>query len=405
MAPATSAGATPEVRKGRSARWTRDDIIEAITEWTALYGEPPRAADWNPSAARWSAASWRIARYRKGRPDGRAWPSLNSAKGLFGGSLNAALAAAGFEPNKSGPKRRGSVTPELLERTEMAPAARAALDAARAEARAERARREAAERARAKADARLGGVREELRVAKRRASVRKTKTKVVRDRAANDAKLERARATADVARAAAKADVAEARMDAAEGRRAATRAAAKLERAEATITTLREERRALRRERDDAARDRARTGDRLVAADARLAAALDRIEALRRREVALNEGLRTRDAAVDVPAPETAALARAREDAPADLAARAAEERAARAERRYAELAHSVTGEARWLTRDELDELRRAGPAGPKVLADAIGALARARKTNNPHELRKALTAVASAAVSWKERL
>jgi hypothetical protein len=109
MAPATGAGATPGARNARSARWTRDDIIDAITEWVALYGEPPRAADWNPSAARWSAAEWRIERYRKGRPDGTPWPSLNRAKAPFGGSLNAALTAAGFEPNRPGPK--GAPTP------------------------------------------------------------------------------------------------------------------------------------------------------------------------------------------------------------------------------------------------------------------------------------------------------
>jgi hypothetical protein len=108
MAPATGAGALPGARKGRPARWTRNDIIDAITEWAELYGEPPRAADWNPSAARWSAAAWRIERYRKGRPDGTPWPSLNRAKAPFGGSLNAALAAAGFEPNKPGPKGRAT---------------------------------------------------------------------------------------------------------------------------------------------------------------------------------------------------------------------------------------------------------------------------------------------------------
>lgn len=105
MAPATSAGAAPGAVVARRSRWTRDDIIDAITEWAALYGESPRAADWNPSAARWSAAEWRIERYRRGRPDGTPWPSLNRAKAPFGGSLNAALAAAGFEPNKPGPKR------------------------------------------------------------------------------------------------------------------------------------------------------------------------------------------------------------------------------------------------------------------------------------------------------------
>ena len=130
MTPATSAGASPETRTGRPARWTREEIIEAIREWTALYGEPPRAADWNPSSARWSAATWRIARYRKGRPDGTPWPSLNRAKAPFDGSLKAALTAAGFEPNKPGPKTRRDVTPQLLERTEMPPAVRAELAAA-----------------------------------------------------------------------------------------------------------------------------------------------------------------------------------------------------------------------------------------------------------------------------------
>lgn len=122
MTPATSAGAKPEARTRRPARWTRAEIIDAIREWTALYGEPPRAADWNPGSARWSGATWRIARYRKGRPDGTPWPSLNRAKAPFGGSLTAALAAAGFEPNKPGPKTRRDVTSNLRERVERASA-------------------------------------------------------------------------------------------------------------------------------------------------------------------------------------------------------------------------------------------------------------------------------------------
>jgi len=111
MAPATRAGATPNVRHGRPVRWTRETIIEAIREWAELYGEPPRAADWNPGSARWSAATWRIERYRRGRPDGTPWPSLNRAKAPFGGSLNAALQAAGFEPNRPGPRGRGVPAP------------------------------------------------------------------------------------------------------------------------------------------------------------------------------------------------------------------------------------------------------------------------------------------------------
>src|SRR5687768_12493599 len=104
--PATAAGV------GRPTRWTRANIIEKIREWVALYGEPPRAADWNPSAAKWSGCTWRTERYRAGD-----WPSLNATKRAFGGSLNAAIIAAGFEPNKPGPPaRRKGASPELAGR-------------------------------------------------------------------------------------------------------------------------------------------------------------------------------------------------------------------------------------------------------------------------------------------------
>ncbi|MCW3040780.1 MAG: hypothetical protein JWM31_2685, partial [Solirubrobacterales bacterium] len=110
MASATFAEATTTpARKGTRVVWDRDSIITAIQEWVARYGEPPRAADWNPSSARWSAQDWRIARYRAGREDGSAWPALNSAKRPFDGSLNAAVRAAGFAPARPGPRRRGTV--------------------------------------------------------------------------------------------------------------------------------------------------------------------------------------------------------------------------------------------------------------------------------------------------------
>lgn len=83
MAPATLAGATPRVRWARGG-WDRDSIIQAIQEWVASYGEPPRAADWNPSSAKWSGQLWRVARYRAGRADRSPWPALNSAKRPFG---------------------------------------------------------------------------------------------------------------------------------------------------------------------------------------------------------------------------------------------------------------------------------------------------------------------------------
>jgi hypothetical protein len=89
----------------RVTRWTRELIIEKIREWEARYGEPPCSADWNPSLARWRAQDWRAERYRDG-----VWPSTNAAKRPFGGSFDAAVRAAGFEPRRPGPKRR-SVEP------------------------------------------------------------------------------------------------------------------------------------------------------------------------------------------------------------------------------------------------------------------------------------------------------
>ena len=117
--------------------WTREQaaVIARIQRWVALYGEPPRAADWNPSSAKWSAQTWRIERYRAGDPEtGQPWPSLNAAKAPFGGSLNAAITAAGFDPARPGPPRRKAVE-HLDERIPMHPQVRVALDAAQARVR------------------------------------------------------------------------------------------------------------------------------------------------------------------------------------------------------------------------------------------------------------------------------
>jgi hypothetical protein len=84
----------------RRTRWTRETVIEKILEWHALYGEPPTAADWNPSLARWRAQEWRIERYRAGE-----WPAVNAAKRPFEGSFSAAVRAAGLEPHGPGPRR------------------------------------------------------------------------------------------------------------------------------------------------------------------------------------------------------------------------------------------------------------------------------------------------------------
>ena len=97
----------------RVTRWTRETIIEKITEWNELYGEPPCSADWNPSLARWRAQEWRAERYRDG-----IWPSTNAAKRPFDGSFDAAVRAAGLEPHRSGPRRRpaGTARPAVEQR-------------------------------------------------------------------------------------------------------------------------------------------------------------------------------------------------------------------------------------------------------------------------------------------------
>src|SRR3954467_2992984 len=135
MAPATIAGAVLRTHSGRGAGWDRDSIIIAIQEWVATYGEPPRAADWNPSSAKWAGQLWRVERYRAGRADGSLWPALNSAKRPFGGSLTEAIRAAGFEPAKPGPVRRRDVDPEQAGRAVISPEGRAMVSAALARAR------------------------------------------------------------------------------------------------------------------------------------------------------------------------------------------------------------------------------------------------------------------------------
>jgi hypothetical protein len=391
MAPATFAGAAPRVRQGRVV-WDRDAIIDAIREWVATYGEPPRAADWNPSCAKWSRQEWRIERYRAGRADGSPWPALNSAKRPFGGSLSEAIRAAGFEPARPGPRRHSDVDLARADRSTVDAEGRALLDAALTQVRA--------------ADRRvavLGGRLERARAgaqrlrAQRDAARRAKKPKVVRERVVDGAAVARVRRGADAARA--KADeavreageqVAGARGDAVEARTAAKRLAARLERCEATIATLRDERRELKGEVDGLA-------DRLEAAQRLLADA--RVEAARAREEA--EVVTVREAASEAPEVRAAQAQAAR----ARRTAQEAELRAVRAERELRETVAAVCGEARRLTAAELADLRAEGPSGPAVMAQALKALAAARATANPMHTQAALRRVAQAAVTWQERI
>ena len=418
MAPATIAGAAPHVRNGRAAGWNRDSIIIAIQEWVATYGEPPRAADWNPSSAKWSGQLWRVERYRAGRADASPWPALNSAKRPFHGSLNEAVRAAGFEPARPGPKRRTDVDPEQAHRAVISPEGRAMVVAALAQAREAEQRVAALEGRLERAGDRALRLTAERDAARRRSGERAgataAKPKVVRERVADQsgasesngsrnlaaavARAQRravaAEAKADATVRASREQFAGARMDAAEARTAAKRMASRLERAEATIATLRGERRELQAGQD-------RLADRLVAAERMLERARAEAERARAEAERVPEVVTVREAA-----PGAAEVRAARAEATRDRRAAAeAELRAAQAERELRETVAAIRGEARKLTAAELAELRTNGPAGPAVMAEAIGALAAARRSNNPTRMQDALRRVAQAAVMWQERI
>jgi hypothetical protein len=379
MAPVQVAGAP---RRGKTPQWTPESVITEIQHFVEAHGEVPRLADFNPGQAKITGQVWRIDRYRAGCPIcGSAYPSANAARRCFDGSLERAIRAAGFEPAKRGPRRRTEV--DLSERAtaRLEHDARVAVDAALARA------ADAETRA-----ARLAVQLERARV--RAAAAPKVKTKIVRERvtdAAALARVTRAREAAEARALALKSELAEAKMDAAEARRTAAKLASRLERAEATITDARAQKRGV--------------GAELAEAQAAVQRAEARAaEAERRAELAASTAVRV-ERVVEAP-PERAVLDEAlgRAAAAEDIAARA-EARAARAEREYAEVAVAATGAPRKLTSAELEELRSDGPAGPALLADALKAMGVARRSDNRFRLEEALAQVASAAVTWRDRL
>jgi len=344
-----------QVADGRRVRrWTRDTIIEKIRDWNDRYGEPPCSADWNPSLARWRAQEWRAERYREG-----VWPSTNAAKRPFEGSFDAAVRAAGLEPHKPGPRRRapGAARPEVAQRAPLV--ARSVDEALLA----------AAER--------------------------------VREAEARAAALERRLATME--RRAARAEDA-----VGEARRRARRASEREGRARRARDRVRVSERAVRELSADRVEEIFADGEaRLRAAvDQADAAARDATDARRAQQLAEARAADAEvraDAAERLGAAARAQLASDGADA-AWTAALAAEERAAAAERRARELAVLVCGEARRLTRGELAALREGGPSGPAVLAAALRELSRARAGGSGPALDAALSALASAAIRWRDR-
>jgi hypothetical protein len=379
MSPAQVAGAP---RRGNAPQWTPESVITEIQHFVEAHGEVPRLADLNPGQAKITGQVWRIERYRAGCPVcGSAYPSANAARRCFDGSLERAIRAAGFQPAKRGPRRRTEV--DLSERAtaRLEHDARVAVDAALARA--------------ADAETRADRLQLQLDRARARAEAApKVKTKIVRERvtdAAALARVQRGREAAEGRAATLKAELAEARMDAAEARRTAVKLASRLERAEATIAEARGQKRNLGADLADAQAAAERAEARAAEAEARLADA--QRAAVRVERV------------IEAPPEQDvidAALARARA---AEEAARRAEARAVKAEREYAEVAVAASGEPRKLTVAELDALRAEGPAGPALLAHALKALGTARRTDNRMKLEEALAQVASAAVTWRDRL
>lgn len=93
-------------------KWTRGRIVAAIREWARIYGRPPNAVDWAPSHARSIGDEARAYRFES---DG-CWPWFTMAVLRFG-SWNAAIEAAGFEPNeRTGAAKRWSERGEARRR-------------------------------------------------------------------------------------------------------------------------------------------------------------------------------------------------------------------------------------------------------------------------------------------------
>jgi hypothetical protein len=82
--------------RARSHQLTNAQLLDAIREWTHLYGEPPATADWAPARARATSQTWRLDRYYAGN-----WPSTNTVIRRFG-TFSEAIRLAGLAPRLVG---------------------------------------------------------------------------------------------------------------------------------------------------------------------------------------------------------------------------------------------------------------------------------------------------------------
>lgn len=84
-------------RWSQGGTWPRERIEEAIRDWAALFGEPPRSSEWTPAPARGGGHVGLAA--RRWRNEHPRWPSRGTVCHAFG-TWNAALRAAGFRPHR-----------------------------------------------------------------------------------------------------------------------------------------------------------------------------------------------------------------------------------------------------------------------------------------------------------------
>lgn len=92
----------------RARSYSPAQILVAIREWTATYGEPPRWLDWDPAAARRKGAGWRADRFVAGD-----WPSMRVVCRAFP-TLTDAVRAAGLTPRRPGSRKANIAGPDAV---------------------------------------------------------------------------------------------------------------------------------------------------------------------------------------------------------------------------------------------------------------------------------------------------
>jgi hypothetical protein len=100
--------AVPRECVERARSFSDAEILDAIRDWAARYGEPPRYLDWSPAHARRKGATWRAERFLEGD-----WPSMRVVCRAFP-TLTDAVNAAGLTPRRPGSRRANITGPDAV---------------------------------------------------------------------------------------------------------------------------------------------------------------------------------------------------------------------------------------------------------------------------------------------------